>query len=372
MRVPILDLSQQYRIIKKEMNIALAKTMQRGDFVLGKEEKLFEQEFAKFCGNKFAVGVNSGTDALFLALLSLGIGFGDEVIVPVFTYIASAFAVTFTGAKPVFVDINEDTCNIDIEKIEKAITKATKAIMPVHLYGQTANMKPILAIARKHNLKVVEDAAQAHGALYKTSEKNWKIAGTMGEIGCFSFYPTKNLGACGDGGMIITNDLNIYRKLLMLRDYGRISRYEHVTLGYNSRLDTLQAAILRIKLKYLKIWNGMRRKNASIYKRELKGVDGIILPYAADYSYHVYHCFAARVKNRDKAISKLREKGIGALIHYPIPLHLQKVYHNLGFKKGDFPVAEKVASQIISLPMYPYLKENQIKFIAKTLKSIIK
>lgn len=372
MKIPILDLSQQYRVIKKEMNVALAKTMQRGDFILGKEEKLFEQEFAKLCGNKFAVGVNSGTDALFLALLSLGIGKKDEVIVPVFTYIASAFAVTFTGAKPVFVDINENTYNIDIEKIEKAITKNTKAIMPVHLYGQTADMKPILAIAKKHNLRVVEDAAQAHGAMYKTSEKNRKTAGTMGEIGCFSFYPTKNLGACGDGGMIITDDVNIYRKLLMLRDYGRISRYEHVTLGYNSRLDTVQAAILRIKLKYLKIWNEMRRKNASIYRRELKDAKNIVLPYEADYSYHVYHCFAARVKNRDKAISKLTEKGIGVLIHYPIPLHLQKVYENLGYKKGDFPVAEKVAKEIVSLPMYPYLKETQIKFIADTIKESLR
>jgi len=361
-KVPILDLKQQYRAIKKDMNAALDETMQRGDFILGKEEKIFEQEFARFCNRKFAVGVNSGTDALFLALLSLGVGSGDEVIVPAFTYI---------GARPIFVDIDEDTYNIDTSKIEKAITKRTKAIMPVHLYGQAADMNPILAIAKRYNLKVVEDAAQAHGAKYRILDGKWQIAGSIGDIGCFSFYPTKNLGAFGDGGMILTDDDNIHKKLLMLRDYGRISRYEHVMLGYNSRLDTIQAGILRIKLRHLKNWNDLRRKNASIYKREFKGVDGIILPHEADYSYHVYHCFAVRVKNREEVIKKLTKEGISVLIHYPIPLHLQKVYENLGYKRGNFPVAEKVAQEIISLPMYPYLKEAQIKFIAKILKGAL-
>jgi dTDP-4-amino-4,6-dideoxygalactose transaminase len=371
MKIPILDLGQQYKIIKKDMFSALAKTMQRGDFILGEEERLFEKEFAKFCNRNFAVGVNSGTDALFLSLLSLGVGKGDEVIVPAFTYIASAFAVSFTGAKPVFVDIREDTYNIDVEKIERAITKNTKAIMPVHLYGQPADMKPICKIAKKHNLKVVEDCAQAHGAKYKISKNNWQIAGSIGDVGCFSFYPTKNLGAFGDGGMIVTDDENIHKKLLMLRDYGRKSRYKHVMLGYNSRLDTIQAALLRIKLRYLNIWNKARRNNASIYQRELKDIDGTVLPYEADYSYHVYHCFAARVKNRDKVINELTKEGIGVLIHYPIPLHLQKVYKNLGYRRGDFPVSERIAKEIISLPMYPHLKENQIKFIAETLKKIL-
>jgi dTDP-4-amino-4,6-dideoxygalactose transaminase len=371
MKIPILDLRPQYKAIKKEMYAALGQTMQRGDFILGKEERIFEQEFARFCNRKFALGVNSGTDALFLALLSLGVGPGDEVIVPAFTYIASAFAISFTGAKPVFVDIDEKTYNIDAKLIEKAITKKTKAIMPVHLYGQTADMKPILALAKKYNLKIVEDCAQAHGAKYKISPGRWKMAGDIGDIGCFSFYPTKNLGACGDGGIIVTDKERIHKALLKLRDYGRISRYEHVMLGFNSRLDTLQAAILRIKLKYIEEWNEMRRTSASIYKRELNAVDGIILPFTASYSYHVYHCFTLRFKNRSKVMDKLRDYGIGALIHYPIPLHLQKVYKNLGFKKGDFPVAERVSKEIVSLPIYPYLKETQIKFIAKTLKSII-
>lgn len=368
MKIPVLDLNRQNALIKREMGLALAKTLKRSDFILGEEEKLFEAEFAAFCGRRFAVGVNSGTDALFLSLLGLGIGAGDEVIVPVFTYIASAFAVTYTGARPVFVDIDEKTYNIDVEKIEKAITGKTKAIMPVHLYGQPADMKPVLALARKYKLKIVEDAAQAHGAKYRLSNNCWRMAGSMGDLGCFSFYPTKNLGALGDGGMIAVDDKKIYEGLLMLRDYGRKSRYEHVRLGYNSRLDTVQAAILRIKLRHLRKWNQLRRESAAVYKKELKGVKGIIIPFESDYSHHVFHVYAARLKNRKKVMERFKAEGIGALIHYPIPLHLQKVYKGLGYKKGDFPVAERVAQEIVSLPMYPYLKKSQIKFIAKVIK----
>jgi dTDP-4-amino-4,6-dideoxygalactose transaminase len=371
MKIPFIDLSQQYKEIKKDMNTAIKETIRRYDFILGKEVKLFEYEFANYCQRKFAVGVNSGTDALFLGLLSLGIGRKDEVIVPVFTYIASALAVSYTGAKPVFVDIDKDTYNIDVNKIEKAITKNTKAIIPVHLYGQVADMQPILDIAKRYNLKVVEDAAQAHGAKYKISRTKWRLVGSIGDIGCFSFYPTKNLGAFGDGGMVVTDDESTYKNLLMLRDYGRRSRYEHVTLGYNSRLDTVQAAVLRAKLKHLDKWNTLRRKNARIYIDELKGIKGIVLPYEADYSYHVYHIFAIRVKNRDKVINELAKKGISVLIHYPIPLHLQEVYKDLGYKKGDFSVAQKVAQEIISLPMYPHLKEKQLKFIINNLKNIL-
>jgi len=374
MKMPFLDLSQQYREIRKDLDIALRKIMQRGDFILGKEVALFEQEFAKYCNRKFAVGVNSGTDALFLGLLSLGIGRGDEVIVPVFTYIATALAVSFTGAKPVFVDIDKDTYNIDVNKIKRAITKKTKAIIPVHLYGQPADMQPILDIAKRYNLKVVEDAAQAHGAGYKLKIKNEKLkikkVGSIGDIGCFSFYPTKNLGAFGDGGMVVTDNEGVYKKLLMLRDYGRKSRYEHIILGYNSRLDTIQAAILRIKLRYLDRWNTLRRKNAEIYKDELKDINGIITPYEADYGRHVYHIYAVRVRNRDRVIRELTKNDIGVLIHYPIPLHLQKVYRPLGYKKGDFPIAERIAKEILSLPMYPHLKETQIKFVAKNLKEV--
>jgi dTDP-4-amino-4,6-dideoxygalactose transaminase len=371
MKVQFLELSSQYKEIKKEIESSLRKTMQRSDFILGKDEVIFEKEFARYCDRKFAVGVNSGTDALFLGLLSLGIGASDEVILPVYTYIATALAVTFTGATPVFADIEEGTYNIAVDKISAAVTKKTRAIIPVHLYGQPADMKPILGIAKKYNLKIIEDAAQAHGAKYRMPDGMPQAAGSLGDIGCFSFYPTKNLGGCGDGGMAITDNKSIYKRLLRLRDYGRKSRYEHVSVGYNSRLDTLQAAILRVKLRHLERWNILRRRNARIYTRELKGIEGIITPRQAGYARHVYHVYAVRVKGRDRVVRGLAKKGIGALIHYPIPLHLQKVYKGLGYKRGDFPVAERVAQEIISLPMYPHLKEAQIKFVAGALRDIL-
>ncbi|TRZ95037.1 DegT/DnrJ/EryC1/StrS family aminotransferase [bacterium] len=371
-KVPVMDLVGQYKEIRKDVLASVERVMLRGDFVLGKEVAFFEKGFAKYCKSKFCVGVNSGTDALFLALKSLGIGVRDEVIVPAFTYIASSLAVTYTGATPVFVDIDEQTYNIDVTKIEGVITKNTKAIIPVHLYGQSAQMGEILSLARKHNLKVVEDTAQAQGAKYKTRDGKWKMAGGMGDIGCFSFYPTKNLGAFGDGGAIVTNNGDIYKKLLMLRDYGRSSRYEHVTLGYNSRLDTIQAAILRIKLDKLDEWNLLRRKNADLYNKELKKIADLILPYQAAYSYHVYHQYVVRLNKRDDVVERLKDNGIIALIHYPIPLHLQEVYRDLGYRKGDFPAAEKVASEIISLPMYPNLKYKQIKLVCECLRKAIK
>lgn len=372
MKIPFLDLSRQYQEIKDQMHAALEETFERGDFILGKEEALFETEFAKYCHRRFCVGVNSGTDALFLGLLSLGIGAQDEVIVPAFTYIATSLAVTYALAKPVFVDIEEKTYNIDAAKVEKAITKKTKAIIPVHLYGQPADMKPLLDIAGKYNLKVIEDTAQAHGAQYRVSADKWQISGSMGDMGCFSFYPTKNLGAFGDAGAVVTDDEQVYKKLLMLRDYGRKSRYEHIILGYNSRLDTVQAAILRLKLRRLDEWNDLRQHNARMYTDRLKDIQGLSVPYTADYARHVYHIYAVRVKERDKVISELAKADIGVLVHYPIPLHLQEVYRGLGYRPGDFPVAEKVCSQVLSLPMYPHLQENQIEFVAGTLKKIIK
>lgn len=371
MKVPFLDLHSQYQEISNSLQIALRKTIKRSDFILGEEEKLFEIEFAKYSQAKFAVGVNSGTDALFFALLSLGIGRGDEVIVPVFTYIATAFAVTYTGAKPIFVDINEETFNIDVHKIEKAITKKTKAIIPVDLFGQVADMQPILAIARKYNLKVIEDAAQAHGAKYRISKTSWKMAGSMGDIGCFSFYPTKNMGAFGDAGLILTSNKDIYAKIMRLRDYGRRSRYEHVSLGYNSRLDSLQAAVLRLKLRRLDSWNALRRKKAGIYSQGLSNLGNIILPQEADYARHIYHAYSIRISKRDLLVQRLKGKGIGAMVYYPIPLHLQKVYSGLGYKCGDFPVAERISQEILSLPMYPHLKERQIDFVVETIKKVI-
>ena len=285
---------------------------------------------------------------------------------PAFTFIATALAISFTGAKPVFVDIREDTYNIDVDKIKPAITKRTKAIIPVHLYGQPADMKEINKIAKKYNLKVIEDAAQAHGARYKGMR-----CGSIGDIGCFSFYPSKNLGAFGDGGMAVTNSRKIYERLLMLRDYGRKGKYDHIMKGRNSRLDTIQAAVLSAKLKRLDKWNGMRGKNALHYNRLLKKENKTITPIALKDRSHIYHVYAVRVSNRDKNFQLLRKRGVGAIIHYPIPLHLQKAYKELKHKKGDFPVAERIAREIISLPMFPHLTKKQIRFTVSQLKQVI-
>lgn len=400
MKIPFVDLNAQHAEIKKELNQVIKRVIEKSDFILGEEVRSFEKEFADYIGTKFVVGVNSGTDALFLGLSSLGIGKGDEVIVPAFTYIATAFAVTFTDARPKFVDINEDTYNIDVNNIKKAISKRTKAIIPVHLYGQPADMGPILRLADKYGLKVIEDAAQAHGAEYRFQEtsnqsrmKRFKEeilrdpeatlkkslhsgkpvtrkVGSIGDIGCFSFYPTKNLGACGDGGMVVTNNKKIYKRLFMLRNYGRRDRYNHLVLGYNSRLDTVQAAILRLKLQKLDKWNNMRRQNAKIYNKYLKDCPGLVIPKEEEHLRHVYHIYAIRVKNRDKTHDYLRQKGIGVLIHYPIPLHLQPAYRNLGYRKGDFPISEKIANEVISLPMFPHLKIKDIEYVSHVLKDI--
>lgn len=371
MKIPFTDLNAQHKEIRPQIDKAVKRTIQRGDFILGKEVKLFEQEFAEFCHIRYAVGVNSGTDALFLALLSLSIGKGDEVIVPDFTYIATALAVSYTGAKPVFVDIDEKTYNIDVEKIEKAITKNTRAIIPVHLYGQPANMPEIINIARRYKLRIIEDAAQAHGARIKMSGGKSQIAGSIGDVGCFSFYPTKNLGGLGDGGIIVTNEAKIYNQLCLLRDYGRLSKYEHILIGYNCRLDTLQAAILRIKLKKLTAWNNLRKQAAGIYNESLKEIEGIVIPCVSDLVEHVYHVYAIRTRQRDYLYNELKNRGIGVLLHYPIPLHLQKAYKGLGYKKGDFAVSERVSQEIISLPMYPHLNQRQINFITGNIKKIL-
>lgn len=371
MKIPLVDLTPQHKEIKSQIQQAIKRLIRRGDFILGQDLVLFEKEFAQFCNSRYAVGVSSGTAALFLAAASLGIGPQDEVIVPDFTYIATALAVSYTGAKPVFVDIKEDTYLIDTAKIERAITKKTKAIIPVHLYGQPANMPEIIKIAKHYNLKVIEDAAQAHGASIRMPDKKQHMVGGIADLGCFSFYPSKNMGALGDGGIVVTNDSTLYKKLLMLRDYGRVSRYEHAIIGYNSRLDTLQAAILRAKLKRLNKWNDLRRRAAATYNRLLGEIEGVVVPHAQDNRKHVYHVYAVRTRNRDKLAEGLRAKGIGTVIHYPIPLHLQGAYKSLGYKKNGFPVSRIVAKEIISLPMYPYLKDAQIKFIAETIKQTL-
>jgi len=369
--IPFADLRAQHKQIKVEIKNAVSRVIQRGDFILGEDVVLFEKEFAKFCQSRYAVGVSSGTAALFLALVSLGIKEGDEVIVPDFTYIATALAVSYTKAKPVFVDIEEDYYNIDATKIRKAITRNTKAIIPVHLYGQPANMPEIKRIAQEYNLKVIEDAAQAHGANLQTADGIRHMAGSIADIGCFSFYPSKNLGALGDGGMVTTNSDEVYKKLLSLRDYGRISKYEHEIIGYNSRLDTLQAAILRAKLKRLNTWNKMRQQAAGVYNKLFKGTRGVVTPRVSASVEHVYHAYVIRVKERNKVLEALKKNKIAAIIHYPIPLHLQQAYKDLGYKKGDFPLAEKIAGQILSLPMYPHLKAAQIKFVVDTIKGAL-
>ncbi|MCX5713844.1 MAG: DegT/DnrJ/EryC1/StrS family aminotransferase [Candidatus Omnitrophica bacterium] len=369
MKITFSDLNAQHQEIKKEISRAIAGVMKRGDFILGQDVSSFENEFAAFCGAKYAVGVSSGTSALFLALLALGVGNNDEVIVPSFTYIATAAAVSYTGAKPVFVDIREDTYNIDVAKLEEVIIKNTKASIPFHIYGQPAEMPKILAIAKRHDLKVIEDAAQAHGAKIKMPSGIWESVGNIGDAGCFSFYPSKNLGGFGDGGLVVTNDPKIRDKTITLRNCGRKTKYDHVVLGYNARLDTLQAAILRVKLEKLNAWNHMRQNAAKIYNKYLGGVKGVITPHAAPDVQHVYHVYAIRIKNRDEVFRELKARGVDAIIHYPIPVHLQKAYENLGYKKGDCPVSEKIAGEIISLPMFPHLKEKQIKYIASILKN---
>ena len=368
MKVDVFSLKKQYEDIKDEIKGPVEKVVTSGGFILGEDVKLFEQEFPDYCGVKHGVGVNSGTDALFLACLACGIGKGDEVIVMPYTYIATALGISMAGARPVFVDIEEKTYNIDVSKIEKAITKKTKAILPVHLYGHPVDMDPLMEIAKKHNLKVIEDCAQAHGALYKD-----KKVGSFGDVACFSFYPTKNLGAFGDGGMVITNSEEMKERLLLLRDYGRKGRYEHILKGYNSRLDTLQAAILRVKLKHLDEWNEKRRKNAHLYAKLFKenNID-LVLPNESDYAKHVYHLYPVRVKDRKSVMEKLAEKGIRTLMHYPIPIHLQDAYKDLGHKKGDFLISEKCCEEILSLPMYPELPEEEIKYVVASFREILK
>jgi dTDP-4-amino-4,6-dideoxygalactose transaminase len=373
-KIPLVDLKSQYEEIKKEIQEAINRVLDNTTFILGEEVTKFEEEFAKYCGTKYAIGTSSGTSALHLALLSLGIGEGDEVITTPYTFTATVETVIHCKAKPIFVDINPKNYNIDPQKLKEFLELRTpnselrtrlKAIIPVHLYGQPVDLDPILKLAKRYNLKVIEDAAQAHGAEYRR-----KRVGSMGDIGCFSFYPGKNLGAYGDGGMVVTNDDEVANKIRCLRDHGRREKYEHHMIGYNYRLDGLQSAILRVKLKYLDEWNEKRRKNASIYNGLLKNLN-IVTPYEEEYAKHVYHLYVIRTKRRDEIYKFLQEKGILCGIHYPLPLHLQKAYQFLGYKEGDFPVAEECAKEVISLPIYPELKREEIVYIAEALKEVL-
>jgi dTDP-4-amino-4,6-dideoxygalactose transaminase len=367
MQIPFVDLKSQYDSIKEEIDNAISTVISKTAFIGGSHLKNFEEAFAGFCNVKHCIGVGNGTDALFIALKSLGIGHGDEVITVANSFIATSEAITMTGAKVVFVDINPRTYNIDTNKIEAKLTPKTKAIIPVHLYGQPADMDPILSIAKKYKLKIVEDAAQAHGAIYKG-----KRIGSIGDIACFSFYPGKNLGAYGDGGAIVTNNDELALKARMIANHGRIDKYDHEIEGINSRLDGLQAAILSVKLKHLPDWTEARRRNAYCYNKYLAD-SGLITPVEIDDVTAVYHLYVVLVKkeSRQKFQAHLQSKGISTGIHYPIALPNLKAYAYLDHSGKDFPEATKISQEIVSLPMFPELDESQIIYIAKTIKDFV-
>jgi dTDP-4-amino-4,6-dideoxygalactose transaminase len=375
-----INLKRQYRAIQKEIDRAIKLVLNSGVFILGKEVEELEKQIAKFCKTKYAIGVNSCTDALFLSLKALGIGRGDEVITTPFTFISTAEVIVNIGARPVFVDINSRTFNIDPSKIEKAITKKTKVILPVHLFGQMADMDEIMTIARKYKLYVIEDAAQAIGATIKLKIKNEKLkimkAGAVGDIGCFSFFPSKNLGACGDGGMVVTNNKKLADKIRLLRNHGSSfkEKYLNLILGTNSRLDAIQAAILRVKLKYLPKWSRERAKKAAYYTYQLSKLKHLSTPFTAPSHTHIFHQYTVRVDKRvrTKLISYLKENGIPTMICYPLPLHLQPAFKYLGYKSGDFPIAEKTSKEVLSLPIYPELKKEEQDFIIQKIKEFFK
>jgi len=366
--IPFVDLKAQYDSIKDEIDRAIQNVLNNTSFIMGEELKKFEVEFAQFCDVKSAIGVANGSDALILALKACGISKGDEVITVPHTFIATTEAISNVGGQVIFVDIDPKTYTIDVSKIEEKINDKTKAIIPVHLYGQPADMDPIIRLAKKYNLKIIEDAAQAHGAEYKEEK-----VGSIGDVGCFSFYPGKNLGAYGDAGIVVTNNEEIAEKVKLFRNHGRITKkYEHEIEGYSSRLDNLQAAILRVKLRHLNKWNDLRRRNAKKYNKLLNNIDNVIVPYEADYAKHVYHLYVIRTENRDKLREELKSNNITTGIHYPIPLHLQSAYNYLGYKEGDFPITEEYSKEILSLPMFAELSDRQIDEIVKLIKNYYK
>lgn len=365
MEIPFVDLRSQYRQIKDEVDPAVLAVMQRGDFILGGAVSEFEREFAEYCGVKYCIGVDSGYSALELIVRAYDIGPGDEVITAANTFIATTLAISNAGATPVLVDCDPRTCNIDVTRIEAAITPRTKAIMPVHLYGQPADMDAIMAIARRHNLFVFEDAAQAAGAHYKG-----RRAGSLGDAAGFSFYPGKNLGAYGDGGAVTTNDEAIAEKVRLLRNIGQKIKYHHDIKGFNRRLDTMQAAVLRVKLPYLDDWNASRRRAAATYADLLAGLP-VIVPTTADDVEHIFHLYVIRLAGRDALMDYLKEKGIATGLHYPIPIHLLPAYAELGHKRGDFPVTEAYADEIVSLPIFPELDDEKVAYVANAIREFM-
>lgn len=361
--IPFLNFDPMHKMIRDEIMRSFADVYDANWFIMGKKLEAFEKEYAAFNDTKFAIGVSNGLDALHLALKALNVTKGDEVIVPSNTYIATALAASYVGATPVFVEPNARTYNMDPANIEAAITSRTKVIMPVHLYGQACEMDAIMAIAKKHNLFVVEDNAQAHGATF-----NGKITGSFGHANGTSFYPGKNLGALGDGGALTTNDADVAKKITMLRNYGSEKKYHNEAIGYNMRLDEIQAAFLSVKLKHLNEWTKQRKVIAQQYNDALKNVGDLTLPEVHNDGTHVYHLYVIKTKNRDKLQKHLSDNGIGTLIHYPIPPHLQKAYTSLNKKKGDFPIAEELAENCLSLPIWPGMTQEHVKTVADVIK----
>ena len=367
MQVPFLDLKAHHDSMRGELETAIREVMDSNAFAGGPFVAKFEQDFATFCGAADAIGVGNGTDALWLSLLALGIGAGDEVITVPMTFMATAEAISYSGAKPVFVDIDERTYTLDPDLLERAISPRTKAIIPVHLFGQAADMDAILEIARRRGLPVIEDACQAHGAEYRGRK-----AGSLGTAGCFSFYPGKNLGALGEAGAVVTNNEELRNKIQMLRDHGQAKKYHHALIGWNARMDGIQGAALRVKLKHLDRANQARRANARFYDQHLAEVEEVILPTEAEYARHVYHLYVVRVQDRDRVLQAMANRGIACGIHYPIPVHLQEAYRFLGHRKGSFPVAERCAEEFLSLPMYPELTTTQLGAVVHELKTLLR
>jgi len=363
--VPFLDLKAQYDSIKDEVLSAVSATFASTQFVLGKEVAAFEEEFAAYSGGKFGIGVNSGTSALHLALLAAGVKPGDEVITVSCTFVATVAAIDYAGARPVFVDVDPLTHNMDASQVEAAITERTRVIMPVHLHGQPADLDPILDIARRHRLLVIEDAAQAHAAEYQG-----RRVGSIGDLGCFSFYPGKNLGAYGEGGMVVTNNEEFAHTIRMLRDWGQERKYHHVLKGFNYRMEGVQGAILRVKLRHLDAWTEARRRHAAVYNELLADVD-VQKPVEMPYAKHVYHVYAIRTPRRDALQESLQAQGIQTGIHYPIPVHLQKAYADFGYGPGDLPVTEQASNELLSLPMFAELQEPQIAAVCAAVREAL-
>ena len=366
MKVPFLDLKSHHAPYLDEFQDAIREVIESTAFAGGPFVTAFEEDFARYCECLHAIGLGSGTEALWLVLLACGIGPGDEVITVPSTFMATAEAITYSGARPVFVDVDERTYTLDPARLPQALTKRTKAIIPVHLFGQAADMDPIMAFARERGLLVIEDAAQAHGAEYKGRK-----VGSIGDAGCFSFYPGKNLGAFGEAGAVVTDNQELRDKLRILRDHGQVRKYHHTMIGWNCRMDGIQAAVLRIKLRHLERGNQLRRAHALQYNRSFENMEEVVRPFAAGYAKHVYHIYAIRVQARDEIMRRLEEEGIGCGVHYPVPVHLQDAYAGLGYGLGSFPVAERAANEFISLPMFPGLTPAQIEAVTNNVKEAV-